>query len=492
MLQFFFNNPGTFYGFGYSPFKKLVNERRLKNAIFDYFDPVNKFKNDLFPLVANDKAAAFGSELFFHHALSLVKGVKKDLKEKDYLKIKEGYPFSINSLIFFLCRFIEVLEEEINEGRFSSLVLFLKDFLNCIILGDPLVLKKRVNFFYKGFKNFSIEFSSESDIFLFLGLILKFLDIFDKRFDGFSLVFNKNVQFSFATFMNSCLVPENMGPMTELKDILELCLDFGFKMIRVRSFLVDGNIDTGEGSLTQNYNMDTYIYGSNRKFDLNEFYFNPNEKAFYFNNFNSFFKFFTFFPIVLTEVEHDHTIWVKARIAEIESRFEYYEKRLDFNSVYLQTHPELGHLVKLANEYEGLKKLIVEVQDKIYIENEKNKLHTVSFDRKLYDFFEFFDNNYVNFFSKKFNRIRHKIPLPSELPFFSDLRVYDDVRWDFWFFSFLNIGHENFNKNFSNLNANRYFSFVDKIPFWFFRDGFDDSFFYFNEKLDKIFFEVFF
>jgi hypothetical protein len=84
------------------------------------------------------------------------------------------------------------------------------------------------------------------------------------------------------------------------------------------------------------------------------------------------------------------------------------------------------------------------------------------------------------------------LPPGDELSIFSHLRIFDDIRWDFWFFFALNIGYENFNKDFSNINENRFFFFLDKVPFWFFRDGFEDCFFYFSEKLDKIYFEVFF
>lgn len=125
------------------------------------------------------------------------------------------------------------------------------------------------------------------------------------------------------------------------------------------------------------------------------------------------------------DIEYDHTSWIKARISELESRFEYYDKRLDFTSVYLQRHPDLNYLVKLAKEYETLQKLIIEVGEKMEFSVVKNQYQRLTYDRKFFEFFEFFDNNYIQFFSKKFNRIRHKLP---DVNAFSHLRIFDDVR----------------------------------------------------------------
>lgn len=84
----------------------------------------------------------------------------------------------------------------------------------------------------------------------------------------------------------------------------------------------------------------------------------------------------------------------------MESRFEYYDKRLDFTSVYLQRHPDLGYLVRLANEFEELKKLIIEVSENMEFAEILNQFQRLTYDRKFFDFFEFFDNNYIHFFLK--------------------------------------------------------------------------------------------
>jgi len=52
------------------------------------------------------------------------------------------------------------------------------------------------------------------------------------------------------------------------------------------------------------------------------------------------------------------------------------------------------------------------------------------------------------------------LPKDDELSIFSHLRMFDDIRWDFWFFFALNIGYENFNKDLSNINENRFFFFL--------------------------------
>jgi hypothetical protein len=427
MLQFFFSHPGVFYGFGYDNKRNTKNERKIEHEIYTYFSDRSSFKK--FPNYSGEKAADFGAHLFFKHYLSLFPNIssKEFLKEGIDSDLMGNYSLSVNSLIFLLFNYVQFLED-VKEKRFDDLIFFLKNFLNCIVEGDFLQFRARVETFDKDLQILSLKFENDENILLLLNILFLFLNVFEKRLgmdDNLDDFFSKQDNLTFSTFMDSCLIPEKIAQFNKIDDIVNLCYIFGKKLIDVRSVLMSGE-GLSEYHFFKELDMDTYVYGAGFKFSLNRFFFKQKEKVFFFHNFDSYFKFFTYFPIVLHDIEFDHTSAITSRISDLESRFEFYEKRLDFTSVYLQRHPDLKYLIKLANEYETLKKLIIAASENMDFALIKNQYQRITYDRKLYDYFEFFDSNYIQFFSKKFNRIRHKLPTDTNV--FDTLRFFDDVR----------------------------------------------------------------
>lgn len=264
MLQFFFTHPGAFYGFGYDGNRKIKNERWIEHAIYTYLtDPSSSYK---FPKYSGEKAAAFGADLFFKHYLSLFPNIKiKELKKGIDLDMLNNYSLSVNSLIFFLFNYIQLLED-INDKRFDDLLIFLKKFLNCLVDGDFLSFKNSSFSFNKDIQLLSCKFVNDANILLLFDILSLFLTVFQKRlgYGNINVFFKKKTPLTFSTFVDSCLVPEKIAQCQKIEDIIELCYVFGKKLIDLRSVLMTGH-GQDDYSLFEDLNMDTYIYGAGFK-----------------------------------------------------------------------------------------------------------------------------------------------------------------------------------------------------------------------------------
>jgi len=94
--------------------------------------------------------------------------------------------------------------------------------------------------------------------------------------------------------------------------------------------------------------------------------------------------------------------------------------------VYLHTHSDLKHLVKLANDHKLLVMAFNKWENKYSFSDFKNQYQKLYISQGFFGFFEFFSNNHLNFFSKKFNRLKHRLPLDTKP--FSNFRKFDDIR----------------------------------------------------------------
>lgn len=87
----------------------------------------------------------------------------------------------------------------------------------------------------------------------------------------------------------------------------------------------------------------------------------------------------------------------------------------------------------------------------------------------------------VNFFPKKYNRISHKIPKSNilEIP-----REFDDIIWPFWNIPFNFVDSYFCNSKKSNIKESFFNVYVEQTPFWFFKLGFNEFFFFFNNNMN--------
>jgi len=127
-------------------------------------------------------------------------------------------------------------------------------------------------------------------------------------------------------------------------------------------------------------------------------------------------------------LETDSTVSTRLKRKELQNKFDFYEKRLAWDSIYLNRHPSIPHLMQLAIEYEALAKQISELEVKTNMDQLRKRHKGDSYHKGWLDFFEFFDNNFLQVFSKKYSRIRHRIPPVTETTLFSHFRVFDDIR----------------------------------------------------------------
>lgn len=264
MLQFFFSHPGSFYGFGYDGIRVKKNERLIEHAIYTFF--TDKSRSKKFPKYSGEKAAAFGADLFFKQYLSLFPNVKrKELKDKVDIDLVGHYSLSVNTLIFFIFNFIQLFEE-VKEKKFDDLLLFLKNFLNCLVEGDFYKFTDSSDSFEKDLKFFSVKYANNKHILLLFDILFLFLNIFQQRLGvgNFDSIFLKNVHLTFSTFFDSCLAPEKIAHFNRIQQIVDLCYEVGFKLINARSVLMTGQ---GQDDYTffKEINMDTYVYGAGLK-----------------------------------------------------------------------------------------------------------------------------------------------------------------------------------------------------------------------------------
>jgi hypothetical protein len=193
---------------------------------------------------------------------------------------------------------------------------------------------------------------------------------FNKRFKKFPVFFKKKSSIHYRRFYNSILSYERLNPYRKLEILERDCLRFGKRMLKIWPGLLNNLYF--DPAFIKSAKLDYQGFGPDYKMDLNKFFFRKTDKLIEFSNFDSFLNYFAFFPIVQYDMESDHTKGTKKKIEEFESQFEFYEKRLAWDSLYLNQHPNLSHLVKLANKHAVLAKQVIDYSADFEIDEFKN------------------------------------------------------------------------------------------------------------------------
>jgi len=244
MLNFFFFNPGCFYGFGSSRNRTksygFLDEKRL----IDHFEnPLNMFNAPPIRNLRNEFATEFGADLYFSNYFALVSGQLKDLKAKGLIPSDFIYPFSFDTILLYLEEFIKFLEKmDEKEKKFFDLVLLLKKISNCLLIRDLFFFKKNIEYFEKDLKAFSLKFNNEKNILSFLNILSLFLKICRERFgSNIHNLFAASDSYFFSSFINTCFTPKNMSPTVSIDDLIELTFFFTKKLVHLNALLRFGH-----------------------------------------------------------------------------------------------------------------------------------------------------------------------------------------------------------------------------------------------------------